>query len=121
MKINVEHCLRYNFNICQKKDYFDILNKIIKYVTLVQLMDSLGNVNCYISIVGYQIFDSNYEKALCLTQKSLDLICSLYIGEEQVSTFQSVFYAVRYIWAPIHHKKDKHDTVSKDTIQENNN
>ena len=68
-------------------------------------MESLGNVNHAISVVGYWIFDSNYKKALCLTQELLDIICSPSIGEELVATFQSVFYAVRYIWAPIHLKK----------------
>ena len=68
-------------------------------------MDSLGNVNHAISIVGHWIFDSNYKKALCLTQELLDIICSPSIGEELVATFRSVFYAVRYIWAPIHLKK----------------
>ena len=50
-------------------------------------MESLVNVNHDISIVGYWIFDSNNEKALCLTQL-LDVICSPSIGEEQVATFQ---------------------------------
>ena len=68
-------------------------------------MDSLGNVNRAISIVGYCIFDSNYEKELCLPQESLDVICYPSVGEEQVATFQSIFYAVGYIWAPIHLKK----------------
>ena len=49
-------------------DAFDILNDISENVTLVQLMDSIGNVNHSISIVGHWIFDSNYNKALCLTQ-----------------------------------------------------
>ena len=68
-------------------------------------MDSLGNVNHDISILGHWIFDSNYKKALCLTQESLDIICYLSIGEELISTFQSVFYAVRYSWAPGNLKK----------------
>ena len=71
-----------------------------EYATFVQLMDSIVNVNCAISIVGYWIFDSNYKKALFLKQESLDIICSTSIGEEPVATFQSVFYAVRYSWAP---------------------
>ena len=50
-------------------DAFDTLKNVSEYVTLEQLMDSLGNVNHAISIVGYWIFDSNYEKALCLTQE----------------------------------------------------
>ena len=43
------------------------------------------------------------------------------VCEEQVATFQSVFYYVRYIWAPINLKKDNHNTVSKMTIQGDNN
>ena len=48
--------------------YFDILNEISEDVTLVQLMNSLGNVNHAISVIGYCIFDSIYKKALYLTQ-----------------------------------------------------
>ena len=48
----------------KKNDAFDILNDISEYVTLVQLMDSLGNLNHAISMIGYWIFDSNYKKAL---------------------------------------------------------
>ena len=47
---------------------FYILNEISEYVTLVYLMDTLLNVNPDISIVGYWIFDSNYEKSLFLTK-----------------------------------------------------
>ena len=94
-KIKCEHKLRYNMNI-QKKNYaFDIIKNVSEHVTLVQLMESLGNVNHAISIVGRWIFDSNYKKALCLTQESLDLIWSPSVGEEQVATFWYVFYAVR--------------------------
>ena len=49
---------------------FDILNYISENNTLVQLMDLLINVNHAIGIVGHWIFDSNYNKALFLTQKS---------------------------------------------------
>ena len=70
-------------------------------VTLVQLMDSLGNANHAISIVGNWIFDSNYKKALCLTQELFDLICSPSIGKELVAMFRSVFYAIGYIWMPV--------------------
>ena len=68
MHIKVEQHLRYNLKVSHKNDAFDILNNISEYVTLVQLMDSLGNVNHDISIVRYCIFDSNYVKALCLTK-----------------------------------------------------
>ena len=39
--------------IWKKNDAFDILNDISEDVTLVQLMDSLGNVNHAIIIVGH--------------------------------------------------------------------
>ena len=65
IKIKGEQNLRYNLTIRRKYDAFDILNYISEDVTLVQLMDSLGNA---ISIVGYWIFDSNDKKSLCLTQ-----------------------------------------------------
>ena len=89
-----------------KENYaFDILNEIIEYVTLIQLMDSLGNLNHTISIVGNWIFDSKYKKAICLTQESSDIICSPSVGEEKFAMFRSVFHAVRYIWEPISLKK----------------
>ena len=102
-----EKNLRYNLKMWKKKDYFDILNGISEDVNLVQLMESLGNVNNAMSIVGHWIFGSNYNKALFLTQGSLNLIYSPSLDEEQVSTFRSVFYAVRYIWEPIHLKKGR--------------
>ena len=110
-KIKGEKNLQVNLTMWKKNDDFDILNDISEDVTLVQLIYSLGNVNHAIGIVGYCIFDSNYKKALCLTQNKLDIIYSPSIGKEQVATFQSVFYSVRYSWAPIHIIKDKHDTV----------
>ena len=67
--------------VWKKNDAFDILKNISEYVNLVQLMDSLGNVNHDISILGYWIFYSNYETEICLTQESLDLIYSPSVGE----------------------------------------
>ena len=52
----------------KKMGYFDILKDISEHVTLGQLMDSLDNVNSYISVVGYWLFDSNYERALVLNR-----------------------------------------------------
>ena len=52
----------------EENDDFDILNDISGDVIFLQLMDSLGNANYDISIVGYWIFYSNYKKALCFTQ-----------------------------------------------------
>ena len=99
-KIKGEQNLQYNLTIWKKNDAFGILNDIIEDVTLVQLMESLGNLNCSISIVGNWIFDSNYEKTLFFTQESSDIIFYPSIGEEIISMLQSVFYAVIYRWAP---------------------
>ena len=63
-KIKGEQNLRCNLKIWKKNDAFYIVNDISENVTLVQLMDSLGNLNRAISIVGHWIFDSNYNKAL---------------------------------------------------------
>ena len=60
-------------------------------------MDSLGNVNHAISVVGSWVFDSNYERALVLNKASLDMICAPYVGEEQAASFEKVYYAVRYL------------------------
>ena len=68
-------------------------------------MDSLGNVNHAISVIGNWIFDSNYEKALVLHRESLDMICAPSVGEEQDAIFESVFIAVRYIYYEAQLKK----------------
>ena len=64
-QIGEQHLIN-NLKKCKKKGAFDILNYISEKVTLVHSMVALGNVNRDISIVSYCIFDSNYEKALCL-------------------------------------------------------
>ena len=50
-------------------------------------MDSLGNVNHDIGVVGYWIFDSNCEKALVLNRETLDMIFASSFGEEEISEF----------------------------------
>ena len=65
----------------KKKGSYDILIDISEHVTLFQLMYYLGNVNHSISVIGYWIFDSNYEKALVLNRESLDMICAPSVGE----------------------------------------
>ena len=79
------------------KCQFEIPHDISDNVSLVQLMDSVVNINHAVSIVSYFIFDSNYKKALPLTLDSLILICSPSVGEETFAVFGSVFHAVRYI------------------------
>ena len=68
-KIKGDQNLQYNMMIWKKIDTFDILNYISADVTLVKLMELLGNVNHAISIVGCWIFDSSYNKALFFTQE----------------------------------------------------
>ena len=78
---------------------YDILTDISEHVTLVQFMDYLGNLNHAISIVGYWIYDSNYDKALVPNIESLNIIFTLYVVEEQVDEFETVFTSVRYIFS----------------------
>ena len=58
-------------------------------------MDSLGNVNHDISVIGYWIFDSNYKRSLVLNRESLDMISSPSVLEEQVAKSERVFNGVR--------------------------
>ena len=60
--------VHYNLIKYKKKGEYIILDDISANVTLVQLMDSLVNVNHAISVVGNWIFDSNNEKALFLNR-----------------------------------------------------
>ena len=57
-----EQHLIYNLKKWVNKVAFDILNNISENVTLVELTDTIGNLNHSISIVSYWISDSNYEK-----------------------------------------------------------
>ena len=65
----------------KKMGSYDILKDMSENVTLAQLMDYLGNANHSTSVVGYRIFDSNYEKPLVLNRELLDMICALSVGE----------------------------------------
>ena len=91
---------RVNYKLIKYKNMGDYktLEDISANFTLVQLMDSIGNVNNSISVIGNGIFDSNYERALILNRASLDMICAPYVGEEKNAIFEKVFYAVRYIF-----------------------
>ena len=59
-KVKGKQKLYYKLNMFKQKCSFNILKNICQLVTLVRLMDSLGNANNAIGIVGYWIFDSNY-------------------------------------------------------------
>ena len=71
----------YSLSRYKKKGYCDILIDISEHFTLVQLMDFLVNVNHAIGVVGYWIFDSNYEKLFVLNRESLDMIFAPSVGE----------------------------------------
>ena len=90
--------VHYKLNKYKKMDEYKILEDISANFTLVQLMNSLGNVNHAISVVGSWIFDSNYERSIVLNKASLDIICDPSVGEEQAANFEKVYYAVRYIF-----------------------
>ena len=92
-----EQKLHYNQEKKKKKGEYEIFKYITTNVKLVHLMDSLGNNNNAISVVGSWIFDSNYEKTLVLNRASLDTICASSIGEEQAACFEKVYYSVRFI------------------------
>ena len=92
-----EHRIMYNMKIC-KKGAFDNLNEISENVTLVQLMDSLVNLNHAVSIAGYWIFDYNCKQALFTTRLPLDIVCSPSVGEEKVVKYETSFSTVRYVW-----------------------
>ena len=93
-RVEGEQKLYYNMKMFKQKGYFNILNNISEHVTLVQLKNYLGNMNHSISVVGYWIFDSNYEKALVLNRESLGIICTPSVGEEKVTKFETLFYDV---------------------------
>ena len=56
--------LCYTFECCKNSGLFDILNDISKYVTLVQLMDTIGNCSHALGISVNFIFDSKNKKEL---------------------------------------------------------
>ena len=106
-KVKGEPKVHYSLRKYKNKGSYDIMRDISEHVDLVQLMDSLGNVNRAISIVGYCIFDSNCQIALALNRKLLDMIFALSVGEEQVAKFETLFTSVRYICLDVHLNKDE--------------
>ena len=70
----------YNLKKYKQKGSFNNVNNISEHVTLVQLMNSLGNVNHAIRVLGSWILYFNDEVALVLNIKSLDIICAPFVG-----------------------------------------
>ena len=75
---------------------FDILNNISEHVTLVQIMDSLGNMNYAVNVIGKWIYDSSYRKTLALNIESLNSICSCSNEYKTCAIFKEVYYIVSY-------------------------
>ena len=67
-----EQRLHYKIEQWGKQGTFDILRDISETFTLVQLMDTVGNVNHAVSIVGYWIFDSNYKKGASVDTRCIE-------------------------------------------------
>ena len=108
--------VHYNLIKYNKMHEYNILEDISENFTLVQLMDSLVNVNHAISVVGNWIFDSNYEKSLVLNRALLDMICAPSVGEKQDAKFESVFTAVIYIFNGAQLKEGQFLSISQNTI-----
>ena len=87
IQLKVEPRVYYSLSRYKKNFSYYILTDISEHVTLVQFMDYLVNVNHAISVVGYWIFDSNYETSLVLNRESFDMICAPSVVEEQVAYF----------------------------------
>ena len=62
-------------------------------------------MNHAISVVGYWIFYSNYEKSPVLNRASVDMICDPSVGEEQSAKFELVFTVFRNICSEAQWKK----------------
>ena len=59
-EIKGEPRVYYSLRLYKNMGSYNILTDISEHVTLVQLIDSLGNSNHTIGVVGYWIFYSNH-------------------------------------------------------------
>ena len=92
-----EHSLYCKITQWKKKGSFDIHHDTSKNANLVQLMDTVGNINHAVSIFGHWIFESNYKNATLLKTKLLNIICSPSDWEGTFANFETLFYAIIYI------------------------
>ena len=67
-------CHHYKLKKTNKRVTFDIINDISEYITLVQLVDTVVNVNHAVSISGFWIYYLNYEKEFPFLKESLHII-----------------------------------------------
>ena len=81
-----------------KKLKSEVLNYISDHVTLVQFIDTVGNVNLAVPIDACWIFDYNYQMALTLIQLMLDMICFHSKDyDDMYAEFEMVYCAFRYV------------------------
>ena len=64
----VEQHICYKIKIFKNKGYFGIIKNTSNYVTLSQLMDTVGNINHEVILAENLISDSNYQKSLTLAR-----------------------------------------------------
>ena len=58
---------------------------------------------------------TGYLTKIVLNRESLDIICAPYVGEEQVANFETVFYALRYIFLTEQLRKEYSVYISQKT------
>ena len=74
------------------------MNDISDHVTLVQPIDTSGNVNHVITIIGCWIYYYNYQISHPLIKQTLDIIFYQFqYGKEMYTEFKYVYNAVRYV------------------------
>jgi len=77
-----------------KSKSFDILSDVSMFPTVLALEAVDGGTQHAITVVGKLIFDSNCERALPLTRKSLDYCCST---DKKQGMFRQVYRGYRYM------------------------
>ena len=105
-KLKGEPRVYYSPSKYKKKDFYDIPTGIREHVTLFHLIYSLDNVNHAISVFWYWIFGSNYKGELIPNREPLDMIFTPYVGDEEVTKFETLFAAVICICLNARLKKD---------------
>ena len=78
-------------------------------------MGTLGNANHDIIIVGYWIFDSKYEKALCLEKNNWIQYALLLLAKNKLQNLNQYFKPLATCGHQLILKLDKHEEVSKMT------
>ena len=66
---------RYEVKKRKRRNDFDIINDMSEYLTLIQLMDNLGNVSHAVTMSGVWIFITNKKRDTPLIIEYLALIC----------------------------------------------